>query len=406
MLDIITKFQLVAAVFILYVTDQGILGRTLCESFKVTMHLSTINILLTNMPYHYPPAHITLTFIDKGTQVQVPLDGDVETVDEFLDYISKKIHLDRYSFTVHRGTTEVGSSEQDLDYYLLEDEPWTIRCSNDEIYLYDPKDQKYKYFKKNSNIAQVSLAVIAEQGFFGCAPFVDVSNDGNMTEHDWSSNAPYWRRAELGLNVEGKCENRTCQAYGRMVIMNMRFGTFDLLYDRDRCKCPICFNAVVPVTCAFNNCLWRFTGSKASERSPVKGKWREVGNKYCRFDDSAGSQAEWNRLVLYTKEVTKKKEIEEKKCILCMEKMDSGYKLETCGHEFHQKCLYEWKIKCTNCPVCFKHMANVMMANLKGAEVSGDKDNFLTQNNSSFQEEMVFNPYTGCLEVAYVLKKH
>jgi hypothetical protein len=62
--------------------------------------------------------------------------------------------------------------------------------------------------------------------------FVDMENSSAMKRSKWSSSAPEWRLAGQGLCVEGKCANRSCEAFGRgNVIMSKGFGTFDLLLD-------------------------------------------------------------------------------------------------------------------------------------------------------------------------------
>ncbi|AJF97408.1 RING and ubiquitin domain protein [Pandoravirus inopinatum] len=65
------------------------------------------------------------------------------------------------------------------------------------------------------------------------AMFVDMENTGAMRRQQWSKSAPDWRIVRPGLCVEGRCKNVDCAAYGRMVIVNKGFDTFDLLLDTD-----------------------------------------------------------------------------------------------------------------------------------------------------------------------------
>ena len=39
-----------------------------------------------------------------------------------------------------------------------------------------------------------------------------------MEEQAFSSSSPFWRTADYGLNVEGKCSNTKCHIYGYLVI--------------------------------------------------------------------------------------------------------------------------------------------------------------------------------------------
>ena len=95
--------------------------------------------------------------------------------------------------------------------------------------------------------------------------FVDLS--GGKTERlKWSTSAPKWRYTDKGLCIEGSCFNANCQAYNKMVIIQMGIGSFDLVMDEHQCKCPLCKEYVKPITAAFNNCQYRWTGIKSDEK--------------------------------------------------------------------------------------------------------------------------------------------
>ena len=98
--------------------------------------------------------------------------------------------------------------------------------------------------------------------------FVDLS--GGKTERlKWSTSAPKWRYTDKGLCIEGSCFNANCQAYNKMVIIQMGIGSFDLVMDEHQCKCPLCKEYVKPITAAFNNCQYRWTGIKSSENQAI-----------------------------------------------------------------------------------------------------------------------------------------
>lgn len=135
--------------------------------------------------------------------------------------------------------------------------------------------------------------------------FVDVSNSNSIELRRWDPTAPVWRRAGQGLCVEGVCKNRVCSAYGQLlVISNQHFGTFDLVIDARRCKCPCCDARITPTTCAFNNCQWRYSGIKDDGRAGMRAvrseDWRVAGDQYERFRDAANNQVVWARLLLVT----------------------------------------------------------------------------------------------------------
>ena len=79
-----------------------------------------------------------------------------------------------------------------------------------------------------------------------------------------------------------------------MVIVIMGFCTFTLPEDNYKCKCPLCDKLVQPVTCAFNNCRWKWTGLKLeppSLPSLLKCDWQEADDAYHIFKPDQGGIA-------------------------------------------------------------------------------------------------------------------
>jgi len=184
-------------------------------------------------------------------------------------------------------------------------------------------------------------------------------NQDSMKRIPLSSNAPKWRIASDGLCVEGYCENSKCDAHETkakvksMVVMPMGYGDFDMLYDRHKCKCPLCKEDVYPKTCGFINCRWKFTGMKGDAAgTPAQCSWQQSSNdKYDRFSDVEPDQVKWSRLVLFTKSLNASSVTEA--CNLCLVELDVGRKVETsCGHKFHKSCLEEYKKIQGQCPSC------------------------------------------------------
>ena len=97
---------------------------------------------------------------------------------------------------------------------------------------------------------------------------VDISNDGafgymNKTSSNVSSSntTPPWHRIINGLNIEGICTNKQCEAYNKKVICPKGFVVFNL-NDTNGNSCPICKNVIKAITCCFSDCLWMFEGQK------------------------------------------------------------------------------------------------------------------------------------------------
>ena len=118
------------------------------------------------------------------------------------------------------------------------------------------------------NIAKESTLHLAVglRGGYAAEPykFVDVSNEVGLQHVQFSLSAPKWRQTGHGLNLEGRCTDSECGAFNQLVIMPMRFGVFDVLLDSNATTtcCPCCEKFVQPLTCAFSNCEWKWTGLK------------------------------------------------------------------------------------------------------------------------------------------------
>ncbi|CAF0708846.1 unnamed protein product [Brachionus calyciflorus] len=204
----------------------------------------------------------------------------------------------------------------------------------------------------------------------GGGSFVDFEK-AKPRVYGWSKKAPEWRTVTAGLCFEGKCLNYECEAFNRMVIINMKVPVIYQLGmpNQDETNCPQCDSYVKPITCGFNNCKWRFYGVKQSENGPkrVSCEWKNVGDEYHRFDDDdKKSFCEWNSLVIetgycsdwcsnsysrgFTSSLTKS-DI----CAICLDDSnDQMYKLNNCKHEFHEFCFKEWIKHSSNpsCPLC------------------------------------------------------
>ncbi|CAF1538494.1 unnamed protein product, partial [Rotaria sp. Silwood1] len=66
-----------------------------------------------------------------------------------------------------------------------------------------------------------------------------------------------------------------------------------------------CSKYVEPITCAFNNCVWRWEGllqsKPGTEPKEVSGDWKYADNAYYRFDENVNAAVVWLRLIIYAK---------------------------------------------------------------------------------------------------------
>ncbi|CAF1158263.1 unnamed protein product [Rotaria sordida] len=135
--------------------------------------------------------------------------------------------------------------------------------------------------------------------------FVDLRKNNGLKRIEWSSSAPDWRIARPGICIEGKCINKSCVAHQQLVIINIGIKEFNLLTDYEISKCPECLTYVEPITCAFNNCVWRWEGliqsGGGTEPNKVSGDWKYADDAYHRFEENVNEEVTWRRLIIYAK---------------------------------------------------------------------------------------------------------
>lgn len=191
----------------------------------------------------------------------------------------------------------------------------------------------------------------------GESSFADVSSSSNMQLQTWSQTAPKWRVAGPGLCVEGFCTNAECAAHGSMVICNKGMAHFDLVVDAHLVSCPMCSGHVVPETCAFNKCEWRFTGVKTSDTPKEVSSfgWTLAGDQYERFSSEGADKVDWARLLISTRYPWKRAfNTECPVCLSAFTNSSSDPEVDTkCGHRCHMYCIGAWKgIGKKTCPMC------------------------------------------------------
>jgi len=196
------------------------------------------------------------------------------------------------------------------------------------------------------------------------ANFVNLTDLSLAKDIGFSDKAPKYREAINGLNLEGLCTNALCEANGKMVIVKMGSGIFDLIEDQHLSKCPLCEKYVNPETCGFTNCTYSFTGTKKDKpssppenvSSPSETLVGNIYHRYCPLNEE--DKVQWIRLKIYTQEggynaEKSTKVIEPKTCELC----EKGTDLikAACGHLYHKVCTKEIESTMkSNCLYCRK----------------------------------------------------
>ena len=131
----------------------------------------------------------------------------------------------------------------------------------------------------------------------------DISNKRGLVEGKFNKNANDWNLITTGLNVSGICNNDKCRAYKKLVDCKIGLGTFDLVRDADRIKCPICKEEMEPITCCFSKCQYKFEGKKKIKGKTefVKSEWKKVEKDYEYYDPLKSGIVNWLMLVIETK---------------------------------------------------------------------------------------------------------
>jgi len=188
--------------------------------------------------------------------------------------------------------------------------------------------------------------------------FVAVDRTDALVTMGFSDSAPDWRYCSKGVNIEGKCENRECRAYGKMVIHMHRFGVFDLLHSE--AKCPMCYHTIKPIKPGFTSCLWNITYMKTDGSYGVLPT-RQVGHEYQTYDEVKAGSCTYQFLHIEAmpleRELKKPEAASSGKhimvpnhCMICLGELSpADATVFACGHAVHRHCK---TVNITRCCCC------------------------------------------------------
>ncbi|KAG5176247.1 hypothetical protein JKP88DRAFT_171493 [Tribonema minus] len=188
-------------------------------------------------------------------------------------------------------------------------------------------------------------------------PFADVSRSDAMQRLSFDPDAPDWRTACEGLNMEGYCRNRACKARNKLVISMIGMNAFTL---GSQCACPECGADVTPVTCGFYACTWMYEGAK-TDGMLMRSPWHTASDDLYHRVNEHGNMASWSRLVLVAKPIAsdaqdKDKDALPSECAVCLMPLAAAEHTVTraCGHRYYATCLQRWQessigATCTAC---------------------------------------------------------
>ena len=142
-------------------------------------------------------------------------------------------------------------------------------------------------------------------GYASGISMADISNEKGLVKGNFGENAKKWNLIVTGLNVRGICNNFGCEAYKQLVDCQIGLGTFDLVRDADRIKCPMCNEEIEPTTCYFSRCQYKFEGKKKlnGKTEYVKSDWKRVEKDYEYYDPEKSGNVNWLMLIIETKQL-------------------------------------------------------------------------------------------------------
>ncbi|KAF6251773.1 hypothetical protein COO60DRAFT_1644665 [Scenedesmus sp. NREL 46B-D3] len=233
-------------------------------------------------------------------------------------------------------------------------------CHQDQQLTDDKKLLSHYYIQDTSRQQQITLKHGSKTR--SAVAFADISNPESLKTQEWDDTAPEWRCAVKGLNVEGRCTNKNCKAFRRMVV-DISHGLdetptwhFDLIQQEKSCPCPCCHQPIKLETCAFTGCQWRYEGVKLRDGRPQhveSGDWQTAGSLYERFRGASSAyRADWERLMIKTRPAPGP--AAPGTCSKCQEAvLGAGMaggpgKTLPCGHHVHDACL----VSGGACPSC------------------------------------------------------
>lgn len=126
--------------------------------------------------------------------------------------------------------------------------------------------------------------------------------------------------------------------------------------------CPSCAKPVIPETCGFYQCLWRYSGLKTGDKNRlITTDWRKADDgSYHRFEGADGGNAvDWDRLFIETRPLPydldplEGKSLDDYICPICLDFVESYDRHQTpCNHLFHKGCVAVWLALSHHCPLC------------------------------------------------------
>ncbi len=130
----------------------------------------------------------------------------------------------------------------------------------------------------------------------------------------FGKNAPNYRRIASGFNLEGRCTNVECQAYGQLAWSNLGFSRspqdivflfetagFNIGSLLHKTPCPLCKDMLDPesiVSCGFFRCRYSYEGFQKGKKSAIRGSGKASGRDGFEYHDGMMESRTWTSLII------------------------------------------------------------------------------------------------------------
>ncbi len=178
-----------------------------------------------------------------------------------------------------------------------------VYSRNDDIWFF--KHRKLEDFQTISDSGIKDLDIIEAHSNLkggGVSPglyTIDISkNKTKILKFD--INAPRYRTVHDGLNIQGKCGNKDCEAHNKIVYCIVAFTiNYDIItnLEKGNIKCPACDNDIYPLNYGFLHCKYKIDFTKWENNKKISDSVKgEAGNEFKVFSESSGN-ANFTKLI-------------------------------------------------------------------------------------------------------------
>ena len=173
--------------------------------------------------------------------------------------------------------------------YLMVKSPQrrTPKCLNDENLTL------YECHIKNNDIITIGMDKVKGGG---PDEFANLSEEFIRKDEVLSpgSNVPPWRQVGRGINLYGICQQDTCVAKGRQVIMPVHSEIYDVVEESFMGICPMCKKHFDLDTCSFFKCDFQCEGKYFDKR---KDEWVDLPNEIRSTSDGKDFYFDYQKVV-------------------------------------------------------------------------------------------------------------